>query len=141
MSETDGAVEIEVDGTDDDGSDAPPSLLGRLLFAGVLAYSGFDNLRDVEASVGYAEAKGVPFAEILVPASSGMLVLGSVGVALWRLPTLAAGAIASFLVGVTPVMHDFWNQEGEAKQREQINFLKNVGLLGAALSFLARARR
>ncbi|WP_101295492.1 DoxX family protein [Halegenticoccus soli] len=125
----------------DDGSNAPPSLLGRLLFAGVLAFSGLDNLRNLDDTVAYAEASGLPKADALVPFASGLLVAGSVGVALWRLPTLAAGAVVSFLAGVTPVMHDFWNYEGEERQGQRIHFLKNLGLLGAALAFLARGRR
>jgi len=40
--------------------------------------------------------------------------------------------VIGFLVGVTPVMHDFWNQEGMDRQNEQIHFLKNLGLAGAA---------
>ena len=54
-------------------------------------------------------------------------------------PRLAAGAIASFLVGVTPLMHDFWNMEGEQRTTEQTNFLQNVALLGAALAFISGA--
>ncbi|HET7323696.1 MAG TPA: DoxX family protein [Halococcus sp.] len=114
------------------------STLGRVLFGCVLAFTAIDNLRDLEAMTGYAESKDVPEAEKLVPFASGMLLLGSIGIALGRFPRLAGGAVAAFLVGVTPTMHDFWNMEEEQREQQIIHFLKNTALLGGALFFLAR---
>jgi hypothetical protein len=34
-------------------------------------------------------------------------------------------------------MHGFWAMEGQDRQNERIHFLKNLGLLGGALVFLA----
>jgi Flp pilus assembly pilin Flp len=64
---------------------------------------------------------------------------GAASILLGVTPALGALAVIGFLVGVTPVMHDFWNQEGMDRQNEQIHFLKNAGLAGAALVFLAVA--
>ncbi|ADJ14931.1 DoxX family protein [Halalkalicoccus jeotgali] len=120
-------------------NDDTPSLLGRLLFGGSLAALAYGNFQELEAMIGYADSKDVPEADRLVPFASGMLAFGSLAVILWRVPRLAAGAIAGFLVGVTPLMHDFWNAEGQERDTEQTNFLQNVALLGAALVFLGRA--
>jgi putative oxidoreductase len=114
------------------------STIGRVLFGGVLAFNAIDNLRDIEGMAAYADSKGVPKADRLVPLSSAMLLFGGVATALGRVPRLAGGAIAAFLVGVTPTMHDFWNQEDDQREAEVIQFLKNVALLGGALFFLAR---
>ena len=46
-------------------------------------------------------------------------------------------AAAGFLVPVTAIMHDFWTMTGQDRQNERIHFLKNVGLVGGALVFLA----
>jgi len=83
---------------------------------------------------GYSTMKGVPYPEVAVPASGAMLVLGGLSVLAGMRPKLGASLIGAFLVGVTPKMHDFWNV-ADAQQRsgEQINFTKNLGLLGAAL--------
>ena len=118
----------------------PPSLLGRLLFGGVLAYTAIQNFKNMDGQIAYAEAKGVPEADKLVPLASGTLAFGSLGIILWRLPTLAAGAVAAFLAGTTPTMHDFWAADEEQKQIEEYQFLKNVAMLGAAIAFLRRAR-
>jgi putative oxidoreductase len=114
------------------------STLGRALFGSVLAYTALDNLRDIDGMVAYAESKGVPKADRLVPFSSAMLFFGGVATALGRFPRLAAGAIAAFLVGVTPTMHDFWNMNEDQRDQQVIHFLKNTALLGGALFFLAR---
>nr|WP_280178854.1 DoxX family protein [Halorussus halobius] len=108
-----------------------------MLYGGVLAFMATDNLRNSEQMVGYAESEGAPMAETTVPAISGTLLFGGLGVALWKLPRLAAGAAATFFVSITPVMHDFWAiDDAEEAQQQQIHFLKNAALLGAALAFL-----
>jgi uncharacterized membrane protein YphA (DoxX/SURF4 family) len=116
--------------------------LGRVLFGGILAFVALDNLRNLDERIQYAESKGAPNPDVAVPAVSAGLLLGSVGVALWRLPSLAAAAVAWFFVSVTPVMHDFWTLEDpEQKQQQLTHFLKNTALLGAALAFLKLGRR
>lgn len=123
----------------DDGS--APSRLARLLFGGAIVALAGGNFQDIEGSVEYAKANDVPMADVLVPFASGMATVGALGVVLWRLPTLAAGAVATFLVGITPTMHDFWSVDDEGeRERQRLHFLKNVGLLAAALAFVDHAR-
>lgn len=117
----------------------PPLLLGRLLFGGMLLAAAINSFRGMEGQIAYAESKEIEHADLLVPATSGMLALGSVGIALWRFPKLATGAVVTFLAGVTPTMHDFWNAPEEQKQNELNHFIKNGAMLGAALAFLHRA--
>ncbi|MFC6724452.1 DoxX family protein [Halobium palmae] len=147
---SDNAVETESADADGDGklpgfggsARDPPSLLGRLLFGGVLIYMAIENFRDLEGQIGYAESKGLKKADQLVPLTSGMLLAGGLGVTLWRLPRIATGAVVAFLAGVTPVMHDFWAIDDEQQATiEQYQFFKNVAMLGAAFTFLKRAWR
>lgn len=119
----------------------PPSLLGRLLFGGMLAAAAINSFRGIEGQIAYAESKDVKHAEYVVPFTSGMLAFGSIGIALWRFPRLATGAVVTFFAGVTPTMHDFWNAPEEQKQNELNHFIKNGAMLGAALAFLRRACR
>jgi uncharacterized membrane protein YphA (DoxX/SURF4 family) len=121
--------------------ETPPSLLGRVLFGSGLTVLAVRNLTNLEGRIGYADAKGVPFAQLLVPASSGLLLGGGVGIALWKRPKLAAASVATFLLGVTPVMHDFWNVDEESRGEELTSFVQNLTLLGAAIAFFRRASR
>ncbi|MDS0475229.1 DoxX family protein [Natrinema sp. 1APR25-10V2] len=114
-------------------------LAGRILFAAVLGFLAVGNLQDVDETVAYAASKGAPVPRLTVPLASLALVAGAVSILLGAFPLLGSLAVVGFLVGVTPVMHDFWSQEGMDRQNEQIHFLKNVGLAGGALVFAALA--
>ena len=121
-----------------DGSVAAVAfLLGRVLFGAVLAFMGLNHFMQTESMAGYADAKGVPAAGLLVPVTGGMLLLGGLGIALGAYPVLSAGAIAVFMVVSSPVMHDFWAAPEEQQQTEMTQFLKNLVMLGGALAFLA----
>lgn len=124
-------------------SNAPtstPFRLGRLLYGGILAQIAIDGLRNVDERAQYAEAKHVPLPELATKVSHWLLLFGGVGVMLWRVPKLAATAIVTFFLGVTPMMHNFWAVDEEQKQQEMINFLKNTALLGTALLVLGVAQ-
>ncbi|WP_255150196.1 quinol oxidase [Halorarius halobius] len=114
-------------------------LLSRVLFGLVVGYLALGNLLDLESSVGYARSKGAPLASVSVPAGSLGLIAGAASVVAGVYPAVGAAAVVVFLVPVTGIMHDFWTLEGQDRQNERIHFLKNVGLIGAALVFLALA--
>lgn len=123
-----------------DAEDAEePSLLARLLFGSGLAALGLRNIWNLDGRITYADAKGVPLANALVPAASGLLVGGGLGISLWKSPKLSAAAIAAFFVGVTPTMHDFWAVDEDSRGEELTSFLQNAALLGAAVAFFKRA--
>ena len=129
-------------GSGSDVADSPLFRLGRLLFGGILAFNALDNLRNLEERTAFAESKGAPKPELSVPAISGGLLLGGLGIAFWRDPDAAAAAVVGFLAATTPVMHDFWRvDDPEEKQNQLFHFLKNSALLGAALAFLKVGRR
>ena len=138
QSASDAEADESADTLDDPGRDAP-SLLGRSLYGGVLAYMAVDGFRNNDKRVAVAEEKGVPMPDVLVPFVTGMLLVANLGIVLWRLPRAAAGALVVFFLGTTPAIHDFWTMEGKERQGNKINFLKNLALLGGALVFLDAA--
>lgn len=74
-------------------------------------------------------------AEIGVPLTGIMAVVGGAFVALGLWGDLGALLIAAFLVLITPLMHAFWREEDPMQKQSQLsNFMKNVGLLGGALA-------
>ena len=112
-------------------------LLGRVLFGAILAFTGLNHFLNGAEMVPYAEFKGIPLPGLAVPFSGGMLLFGGLAIVLGVYPVLGAGALALFLLVATPTMHDFWAVAEEDQQDEMTSFLKNVGLLGGALVFLA----
>ena len=114
-------------------------LLSRVLFALVIGYLALGNLLDLESAVGYAKSKGAPLASVTVPLGSLGLIAGALAVLIGVYPVLGSLAVVVFLIPITAIMHDFWTLEGQDRQNEQIHFLKNIGLIGAALGYLALA--
>jgi len=62
-------------------------------------------------------------------------------IGLWKLPKLSAASVATFFIGVTPIMHDFRAVDEDSRDEELTSFLQNLVLLGAATAFFKRARQ
>ena len=112
-------------------------LAGRIPFGGILAFQGLNHFQNIGAMTGYAEAKGLPAPRFGVVASGVLLVAGGLAIVLGVFPTIAAGAVAVFLLASAVVFHNFWAVPEEQAQDEMVHFLKNVELAGAALVLLA----
>lgn len=114
-----------------------PFLLGRLIFGGFFLYSGINHLKQKKAMAQYTAAKNVPMPELAVTATGALLIAGGASVLLGVKPKLGTLAIIGFLAGVSPIMHNFWNEEDpQQKQNDMIHFMKNVAMLGAAMALM-----
>ena len=112
-------------------------LLGRLVFGGFFLYNGIHHLKERKNMGQYAKAKNVPLAEAAVAATGVALIAGGTSILLGVKPKLGAAAIAGFLAGVSPVMHDFWRiEDPNQRMNEMINFSKNMALIGGALALM-----
>ena len=115
-------------------------IIGRLVVGGMYLGAGISNLTALDARIGYAASKGLVAPTFFVPAASILLVVGAVSVLTGFRPQLGLAAIAVFLVGVTPVMHNFWALQGLPRELELHFFMGNLGLLGGAVLALAIPR-
>jgi putative oxidoreductase len=114
-----------------------PFLLGRLAFGGFFLYNGINHFRNYKQMAGYAGSKGVPKPEAAVLGSGALLTIGGASILLGAKPKIGSLAILAFLAGVSPKMHDFWNeQDPMQKQNSMIHFMKNMALLGGALALM-----
>ena len=112
-----------------------PFLIGRLLFGGFFLYHGWNHLKNRSMLAQYAGAKHVPKPDVAVTLTGALLMVGGASVILGLKPKVGTAAIAGFLLGVSPMMHDFWRAEDpNQRMNDMINFLKNMALLGAALA-------
>ena len=108
-------------------------LIGRMLLGGFFVYSGLNHFLKQDSMVAYVASQAVPLPELAVTATGLLLLLGGLSLLLGLWPKVGAGMIILFLLGVTPVMHDFWNVDApQARMNEMNNFLKNIALIGAA---------
>jgi putative oxidoreductase len=106
--------------------------LGRVLYAAIFIVSGFGHFS--AQTIGYAAAEGVPSPGLLVPLSGLLSLAGGLSVLLGYRAKLGAWLLVLFLVPVTLVMHAFWAIPDPAmSSMQQVNFMKNLSMLGAAL--------
>jgi putative oxidoreductase len=109
-------------------------IAGRAVFGGYFVYSGIGHFLNRKQLSGYAESKDVPAADAAVVGTGLMMIAGGLSIVAGVRPKLGAGAIAGFLLGVSPIMHAFWNEQEPAKRmNEMVNFGKNMALVGGAL--------
>lgn len=111
-------------------------LIGRIIFGGFFAFNGLNHFMNLGQMSGYAEYKGTPAPKVAVGGSGVLLLVGGLSVVLGVLPVIGLILIIVFLVPVSILMHDFWAVSEEEKMNEQINFMKNMGLAGAALALM-----
>jgi putative oxidoreductase len=115
-----------------------PFLLGRLIFGGYFIMSGINHLKNKGQMTQYTAAKNVPKPELAVTGTGAALIAGGASIVLGVKPKLGAAGLVGFLLGVSPIMHDFWKQEDpQQRMNETVNFMKNLALAGGALALMA----
>lgn len=112
-------------------------LVGRLIAGSYYVMSGANHFMKWDMLTGYAKSKKVPAAKWAVLFSGLLLLLGGVSILTGVLPQVGVLCIATFFLGVSFKMHDFWNAPKEEQMTQKINFMKNMALLGSALMWLA----
>jgi 1,4-dihydroxy-2-naphthoate octaprenyltransferase len=113
-------------------------LVGRVLFGGVLAMMGVNNLADLDGVAGQMAEKGLPFPKVATVAASVPLVASAVAIATGVYAWLGAAYLIVFMLAATIVVHDFWAiDDPDEKENELFHFLKNVLILGAAVLVLS----
>ncbi|HUO13671.1 MAG TPA: DoxX family protein [Verrucomicrobiae bacterium] len=111
---------------------APLVFLGRVLFALIFVVAAFNHFSS--RTIAFAASQGVPLASIAVPFSGVIALLGGLSILLGYRARLGGWLIALFLIGITPVMHNFWAaSDPMMHQIQMIMFMKNLSMLGGAL--------
>jgi putative oxidoreductase len=112
-------------------------LVGRIIFGGFFIMSGINHFTNAGMMSGYAKSKNVPASYLAVVGTGVMLVLGGISVLLGLFPVPGLLLLVVFLVPASVLMHNFWTvQDPQMRAAEQINFLKNIALTGAALALM-----
>jgi putative oxidoreductase len=108
------------------------ALVGRALYSAIFISAAFGHFS--QGTIAYAASQGVPLAAVAVPLSGLLALAGGLSVLLGYRAKLGATLLVLFLVPVTVMLHAFWRvHDPAAAQLDQIMFMKNVSMLGAAL--------
>lgn len=135
------------------------AFVGRVLFAFLFLSSGFQKLTSFNLSDGGPVMSGmapkmdnflrtldqVAGVQLPIPQGSYIFMLAVAiflelagGLLFIFNSTWGAVLLSWFMVAVTPVMHNFWDEKENSQGRlnETINFFKNVAILGALFFYI-----
>lgn len=110
------------------------------MFASLFIESGIGHLTKTKQMGAYAKSMGVPAAEFMTFVTGLMIFAGAILVLFDVLMIYGAALIFLFLVPTAFVMHGFWRIEDPGMKRmQQVQFMKNIALAGAALIMICFA--
>ncbi|WP_337175758.1 DoxX family protein [Paludisphaera sp.] len=113
------------------------SVAGRSALAAIFLLSALGKIPNFEATAEMMGSKGMPAPKFLLVGTIAFLIAGSLSLIAGYKTRWGALLLILFLLPTTYLFHDFWNYTGEAAQNQQAHFMKNLGLVGAALFLLA----
>ena len=115
------------------------AVLGRILLCTIFLLSAVGNkIPNFQAVAGYMAKEGVPAPQVMLAGAIVFLIAGSLSVILGYKARIGAALLLVFLVLATYYFHDFWTlSDPQAKQEQMIQFMKNLGLMGAMLLVIA----
>ena len=119
------------------GQNDAVALVGRIVMSIIFITSGLDKLMGFAATEQMIESKGVPVPEfaaaiaVLIELGGGLAILFG-----WK-TRWAALAFVVFLFVISPIFHGFWAMEGVERSANEINFMKNLTILGGFLLLYA----
>ena len=115
----------------------PFYLAGRVLLGGFFIISGVRHFQHLPMMAGFTGSKGVPSPKLFVMLSGLMIILGGISILLGVRPHWGIALVSAFLVPVTLLMHQYWQHPDPMMRiNDQVNFMKNVALLGASWTLL-----
>jgi putative oxidoreductase len=115
----------------------PLSLIGRALLALLFVPSGLSKLTGFAGTVGYIASKGVPLPELAAAAAVGVeLGLGLLLLVGFQTRWAALG-MALFTFVISFIFHNFWAVPADQVMMQQINFFKNMAVVGGLLTVVA----
>jgi putative oxidoreductase len=115
------------------------AVLGRILLCAIFLMSAVGNkIPNFQAVAGKMANEGVPAPQVMLAGAIVFLIAGSLSVILGYKARIGAALLLVFLVLATYYFHDFWTvSDPQAQQEQMIQFLKNLGLMGAMLLVIA----
>lgn len=113
------------------------ALIGRIALAAIFVWSGSGKITGFSSTAGYIASKGLPMPAVLTAITIFIeLILGLAIIIGWR-ARIAAFLIALWLIPTSFLFHNFWAAPAGQVMMQQINFMKNVSILGGMMLLMA----
>jgi uncharacterized membrane protein YphA (DoxX/SURF4 family) len=111
--------------------------LGLLAMSGIYVRGGWNQMNHAERYSQTANKAGFPAPPELVKASAWLMILSGIGLQLPLVRKLAAVWLVFNLGVITWIGHRWWEQDGQTRDQQMTQFLKNAAMAGGALYVLA----
>jgi putative oxidoreductase len=112
-------------------------LVGRILLALIFIISGFGKIMGFDATLGYIRSAGLPFAQLSAIAAIVVELGGGILLVVGWKARWAAAALFLFVLVAALYFHAFWASPPDQVMMQQIQFLKNLGIMGGMLYIVA----
>ena len=112
-------------------------LIGRILIGAIFLVSGLAKLTDPAGAIGYMAKAGIPAADVLVYVAGFAEILGGLAVISGFLARIGAIGLFVFMAITTLTMHAFWNFQGQERIMQNVQFMKNLSIMGGLLMLWA----
>lgn len=109
------------------------ALAGRILLALIFIVSGFGKLTNYAGTEAYMASAGLPMVGLLLPLTILVELGGGLAIALGLMTRVVAIVMFLFLIPVSLVFHHFWDVPAAQTMMQQIQFMKNVSIMGGML--------
>jgi putative oxidoreductase len=110
-------------------------LLGRVALAAMFIPSGLSKLAGLGGFIAGMESQGVPAAALLAPLGALIELLAGVALLVGFQTRLASALLILFTIAATLIAHRYWQFDGAERQTHQIQFSKNLAILGGLLCY------
>ncbi|MDP9831607.1 DoxX family protein [Trueperella abortisuis] len=122
--------------------------IGHMMMAPIFVLGGFGAMKEPGGRIGLTkdlmDKTGITVdeqqAELMVKANGAAMIGAGAALGLGIFPRAAALALIGSLIPTTVAGHAFWEEEGAARDRQRIQFFKNLAIVGG-LAAVALGKR
>ena len=108
-------------------------LLGRILLAQIFIISGFGKIPGFEGTAQYIASHGLPAAQLVTVLVIIVELAGGIALLVGWKARWAAAALFVFTLLTALIFHGFWSASPDQAMMQQINFMKNLSIMGGML--------
>ena len=109
-------------------------LAARVAMAAIFLPSGFAKLAHLSGFAAGLAQHGIPYAAELAPLGAGVEFFGALLILTGTRLRWAAILMAAFTAVAALISHRFWQVEGAARAAQEVQFMKNIAIIGGYLA-------
>lgn len=108
-------------------------LIARILLMVLFLITGWAKLTGFSGTVGYMASLGAPLPAVAAAIAVVMEFFVGIALVIGFYTRPLAALMALFVLGTALIGHPFWRMEGAEYMANQLNFFKNIAIIGGLL--------